>query len=31
LLVATGYWPTNIEFDTRDLHTVITVLNKQKR
>jgi hypothetical protein len=30
MLVAVGWWPTHIEFDTRDLVTVITVLNKRK-
>jgi len=30
MLVAIGWWPTHIEFDTRDLVTVITVLNKRK-
>jgi hypothetical protein len=29
MLVAVGWWPTHIEFDTRDLVTVITVLNKR--
>jgi hypothetical protein len=30
MLVAVGWWPTHIEFDTRDLVTVVTVLNKRK-
>ena len=30
MLVSVGWWPTHIEFDTRDLVTVITVLNKRK-
>ena len=30
MLVAIGWWPTHIEFDTRDLVTVITVLKKRK-
>jgi hypothetical protein len=28
MLVAVGWWPPEIEFDTRDLNTVIEILNK---
>ena len=31
LLVATGYFPPHIEFDTRDLLTVISVMNERGR
>jgi hypothetical protein len=27
-LVATGFWPVDVPFDTRDLSTVVYVLNK---
>jgi len=31
MLVAVGWWPTHIEFDTRDLNTVISVIEKNKK
>jgi hypothetical protein len=31
LLVSVGWWPPQIEFDTRDLQTVISVLNEQNK
>jgi hypothetical protein len=30
-LVATGWWPSNVEFDEYDMATVVDVLNKQNR
>jgi len=31
MLCATGYWPTQIEFDYRDLATVATILEKRNK
>jgi hypothetical protein len=31
VLVAVGYWPKEIEFDTQDLVTVIDVLKEQAK
>jgi len=31
MLVAVGWWPTQIEFDTRDLTTVITILETRNQ
>jgi hypothetical protein len=31
VLVVTGWWPPNLDFDTRDLATVVDVLNEQAK
>jgi len=31
VLVATGWFPTNIEFDVEDLATVVDILNQQAK
>jgi hypothetical protein len=31
VLVAVGWWPSDIEFDSRDLATVIKVLNEANK
>jgi len=31
LLVVTGWWPPELEFETRDLATVIDVLSEQAK
>jgi hypothetical protein len=30
-LVATGWWPPNVEFDEYDMATVVDVIQKQNR
>ena len=30
IVVATGYWPSEITFEADDMNTVIEILNKQR-
>jgi hypothetical protein len=31
MVVATGWWPPNVEFDEYDLATVVNVINEQAK